>query len=282
MSCFGTRACFWVLQRLAAGISVLALLSGCAAPAPVIFTATPEPTATNTIEPTATIIWFPATATYTPYPTREITPTVNLRPELGEILLEDDFTGDEWQTGRSPQGSVAYGNGELTLAVSAEEGTLLSLRSVPQFDDFYLEINVQPSLCRSGDAYGLLLRASSPGDLYRLLINCDGSLRLERLKGSRSLALQDWTPSGQLPPGGFLETRLGVWAGGEEIRVLINDELQFVINDPVWTSGQVGVYARAAGTTPLTVSFSDLVVYSIDPGAPPLQSSPPTPSPTGE
>jgi hypothetical protein len=118
-----------------------------------------------------------------------------------------------------------------------------------------------PSLCRSDDAYGLLLRASSTQDYYRLLVTCSGRIRLERTKGGKSIPLQDWVASGQIFPGGMMRYRLSVWAQGPEMRVFVNDVYQFSVKDPVWESGAVGVFARSAGDTPLTVSFSNLVVY---------------------
>jgi len=256
--------------------------AGClpATPSPTPFV--PSATATETPTPTESIVWFPPTATSTPFATRTIEPTPDMRPGLGENILEEDFTTqDQWQTTRSETGSVAYGKGELTIAIAAPKGTLLSLRKTPQLTDFYLEIDVQPSLCRGDDSFGLLLRASSGGDFYRLLINCNGEVRMERYMNYRMTMLHDWTPSGQIQPGGLLKTRLGVWALGQELRVFVNDAYQFTVRDPVWKSGAVGVFARSSGATPLTVNFSNMVVQQIDPKRIPEPTATPisTPSP---
>lgn len=253
-----------------------ALASGCLPEPPP--PPTPEPTATATIIPTATptIVWFPPTVTPTPAPTRLIEPTPDVRPPLGEVLLREPFTDtSQWQTARTEAGSAAYGKGELTLAVSKERGLVMSLRKAPQLTNFYLEVDAQPSLCRGSDAYGLLLRAESGQDFYRLLANCAGEVRLERVKNSQMVVLQDWTPSGQVQPGGFMPLRMGVAAQGAELQLFINGVYQFGVRDPVFTQGVVGVVARASGEPPLTVNFSNMVVYEI--GAQPLQ----TPSPTG-
>jgi hypothetical protein len=233
---------------------------------------TPTPTATATITPTgtATIVWFPPTATPTPFPTLEMTPTLDLQPVLGDVIFEDTFTDTElWSTTRSAVGSVAYGKSELTLAVSQPKGTLISLRKTPELRDFYLEMDAQPSLCRGADMYGLLLRAASGQDFYRLMINCSGQLRMERVKDGRFVVIQDWTASGQFMPGGMLRARIGVSAQGKEFHIFINDVLQFSFQDPVFERGALGVFARSAGETPLTVSFSDLVVSNLSSAARP-------------
>lgn len=238
------------------------LLSACLPEVETPLPPTATPTVTLTPTATATIIWFPPTATYTPMPTRMVEPTQDVRPPLGDVLFEDPFTDKtQWLTSRSAAGNIAYGNSELTLAVAQPRGMLLSLRKSPTIGNFYLEIDAIPSLCRGADSYGLLLRSESSQDYYRFAANCTGQVRMERVKNGRMLPLQDWMTSGQILPGGMMRVRLGVWAVGQELRVFVNGDYHFSVKDPVFAAGVVGVFARAAGDTPLTVSFSNLVVY---------------------
>ncbi len=93
---------------LAVGLCLIGLLSGCLPDIPSPTPIPPTPTATQTPTSTATIIWFPATATFTAVPTREISPTPDMRPARGELLLEDAITNKTgWPTGRSTMGSIA-------------------------------------------------------------------------------------------------------------------------------------------------------------------------------
>jgi hypothetical protein len=251
------------------------LASGCLPEPPPSPTPEPSATATVTPTPTPTIVWFPPTVTPTPAPTRLVEPTPDVRPSLGDVLLREPFTDKtQWQTARTEAGSAAYGNNELTLAVSKERGLVMSLRKAPQLTNFYLELDAQPSLCRGSDAYGLLLRAETGQDFYRFLANCAGEVRMERVKNSQMVVLQDWMPSGQVQPGGFLPLRIGVAAQGQDLQLFINGVYQFGVRDPVFTQGVVGVVARSSGDTPLTVNFSNMMVYEID--AAPV----PTPGPT--
>lgn len=258
-------------------VALVTLTSACLPPQPLSPIPLPTSTETTTVTPTTTttIVWFPPTATFTLFPTAVVSPTENFQPNLGPLILEDDYTDQgAWPTMRSADGSVAYGNQELTLAVAVPGGALVSLRQAPLVNDFYLEIDAMPSLCRSNDTYGLLLRASSILDFYRLMVNCNGQLRVERLKNGYAVLIQDWTPSGQIPPGGMMRTRLGVWSLNDEMRVFVNGIFQFSFRDPVWTSGQIGVFARSAGDTPMTVNFSNLSIYRLSEGRLP----PPTPT----
>jgi hypothetical protein len=242
----------------------------------------PIPTATAELAPTETIVWFPPTPTRTPFPTREIVPTPDRRPGIGALILEDDFSqaGDDalWQTRRIEGGSTAYGNNQFTIAISEPKISMLSLRSEPALDDFYLEMTLSPSLCRGEDAYGIVFRATDELNFYRLLTNCNGQMRLEKANSGALGIVHDWTASGQIPPGSPLVLKVGVWAHGDDLRIFVNDVYQFGETDTLRGSGRVGVFARSAGQTPLTVSFDNLEIYELT-GEIPAE---PTPTPTGE
>lgn len=229
----------------------------------------PSPTQTGTIQ------WFPATRTPLPIPTVQMEPTREQRPGLGDVILSDDFTNaSQWTTGENEAGTVSTGDGDLTMAMPVTKGMLISLRKNTNLNDFYLEVTSSLNLCRGDDQYGLLFRASSLQDYYRVLISCAGQVRLERIKNGSTMFLHDWTYSGQVPPGSPLVLKLGVWAAGSDLRLFINDVFQFSTTDNVLPVGSVGMFARSSGQNPLTVSFSDLKVYAVD------RSAIPTPAPS--
>lgn len=228
---------------------------------------------------TPTIIWFHPTdtPTLTPIPAT-LTPTLEQKPNLGEVLLEDDFSRPAaWLLGRFDGGSIALGLNEISLAISAPEGELASFRQEPTFSNFYSEVIASPNLCIGRDAYGLVIRAESITDFYIFLLSCDGLVRMERNKVSENIPLQNWIPvAGQVTPDIGGTPKLGVWAYGKEMRFFINDVYQFTVVDPVFSRGLIGFYARSAGSNAVTVNFSNLVVREIS-GTPIFQI---TPSPT--
>ena len=270
------------MRRASPLVVLLVLLLGVSACLPA--TPEPAPTATPTSAPTgtptATIDWFPATATPTLQPTAVVTPTATPNLYLGSLILEDNFSGQEfWSSYRNTIGAASYGKNRFTLAVSAEKGYLVSLRSEPELKDFYLEITASPSLCRGSDQFGLFLRSGGEGYGYRWVISCDGQTRLERVKDFNASLVEDWVFSSFIIPGSPVNHRLGVWMAGNEMRFYVGGVEIFTAREPLYTSGLIGVYARASGMTPVTVSFSDLTVYSIDTAALPTRTPFPSATP---
>ena len=247
------------------------LLSSCTSANVTPAAGTPLPV--DTPAPTQTIVWFPPSATPTLRAIPTYTVTAEMSPGIGGILLADDFSDDSvWDVAASDQGNAAIGRNRLTLVV--QPGVYLaSLRREAVFDDFYAEITARTSLCRGDDTYGLLVRAVS-SSFYRIVLSCNGTLQVERIFSGTRLIIHEPTPSGDAPPGAPGEVRLGLWAVGSEMRLFLNDRFQFSIVDKSFYSGALGVFARAAGDTPVTVTFSDLTVYDVNYTSPTRTPSP--------
>lgn len=223
-------------------------------------------TSTPTLTTTPTVVWFPPTETPTPFPTPVITPTADMRPKIGKILFEDDFSSQTgWTLTQSQAGSVAYGNNELTIAIAETNAYLFSILEAPTFTDFYLEITAAPSLCKEVDEYGVLFRVSPAIDYYRLSLSCNGQIRVDRIIGGQASSPQPWVLSGAVPPGAPSSSVLGISAVGDDMQFFVDGKYQFSIQDPLLTSGGVGVFARSTNNQAVTVNFSDLVVYEVIP-----------------
>lgn len=214
--------------------------------------------------PTPTIIWFPPSATPLPHASPTFQPTLEEKPGVGSAVLTDDFSSpSDWNTASSDQATIDVSNNQLTIAV--QPGIYgFSIRQNVNFNDFYAEITAQPNLCRGSDEYGLLFRAPNNLGYYRFALSCDGTARVDRWSVRTPHVLHPPVPSGDAPPGAPGEVRLGVWAVGSEIHFFLNGRYQFSVTDKNYLAGSLGVFASSTGATPVTVSFSDLVVYDVN------------------
>ena len=238
------------------------LLTSCSNMDAWLATSTPV-VPTETPLPTATINWFPPSATPTLKTLSTKAPTPEMRPGVGETFINDDFSDDVyWMSAASNQASDILANNRLTISVQSQV-YMTSLRQGTFIDNYYAEITAQPSLCRDADNYGLLVRADG-SSYFRFALACDGTVRAERILNSSRLVLQQPLPSGDVPPGAPGSVRIGVWAVGKEMRLFLNGRFQFSISDPSLPIGTLGVFVRSAGETPAIVSFSDLVIREVD------------------
>lgn len=239
------------------------LLAACSPSGLAAVTATPRPPTPTPLQ-TPTTVWFPPTATPSPQPLRTQPPTPDMLTGLGTLIAIDDFTDPgEWDTAVSDEGSASVSRERLTLAVQPDV-YMLSLQRQMVLGNFYAELTARPSLCRGEDEYGFLVRASA-ATYYRFSLTCNGQqVHAERISVNERHILQEPVVSGDVPPGAPGEVRIGVWAAGSELRLFLNGRYQFSFVDRNISSGTVGVFARAAGDTAVTVTFSNLRVRSVE------------------
>lgn len=228
-----------------------------ATPTPIILTQTPLPS--------ATIDWFPSSATPSPVPfsTSIPLPTAEMRPGLGLTFITDDFSNKSlWDVAASDQASASIENNQLTLAAQSKI-YILSLRHDLTLNDYYVEITAHLNLCRDDDSYGILIRASTAA-YYRFALSCNGTASAERKSVGTRQILHESLSSSDVPNGAPGEVRIGVWAVGNEMRLFLNGNYQFSVSDSNYTNGTLGVFVNSAGTSPVVVSFSELTIQYIN------------------
>lgn len=240
------------------------LLSAC------LSVSTPEPLPTPTLtavpSPTSTIEWFPSSPTPEQLPTIAVTPTQEFMSEIGEIIFKDEFlSSDGWTVPQTDRGQINITNGEIVIIINEPKSLLVGTLEKPDLQDFYAEITANPVLCTGRDEYGFLFRVFGRNQYYRFSLSCEGEVRLDKIVGAGTFVLYPWTRSASVPPGAPSVSKLEVIAFQDEIRVFINGDPQFTIVDQGLSLGSFGVYARSAGETAVTISFSDLIVREVIP-----------------
>jgi hypothetical protein len=239
-------------------------LSACA-PFPLTEDIAPSPTGTETVLPTPTTDWFPATATSTLAPTSLPSPTPDMHPDLGELLLEDDFSSSApWPSTTANRTRVNVENNRINLFTDIPSALLLAPRNSLVVNDFYALITANPSLCEVNDEFGMMLRIRSNADHYRFALSCDGRAKVDRVYNGSVSTQAEWQAFPMIPSVAPSMLELSVWASGSEMRFFVDDTLIFTVNDTVLYSGRLGVFIRARGEGPLTVSFSNLMIYALE------------------
>jgi hypothetical protein len=226
-----------------------------------------SPTDTPPLTATATVA-FPTvipSSTWTPVPT--LTPTVDVRPGLGEVILQEPFDDPSaWNLQSSDSGASGISDGRLTLAVRRSRVYQSTSRESPVVGDFYAEVEVHTNLCTAGDEFGLTARGNDLGEHYRFLIGCDGTARITRFleNGSRALTLRVETPA--IIPGAPAVNRLAVWANGFDLKLFVNGDEVIAARDAALDQGTFGLIVRAGSGGQVAVGFDNLIVRALADG----------------
>lgn len=245
-------------------IILLLVLPGCYLP-PSELIPSLTPTLTTTLTPTT--VWFPATATPTPLPTLVRTPTPDLRPLVGDLILQNGFALDEaWYQLVGSIGNISFSTRHVNLAINEPPGLIYAFRETPILGDFYAEVTAEVNFCQGNDEYGLMVRVEGTRfNHFRFAFECDGEVKVTQIRGNSAAILEQPVQDPAIPTGFPGEVRLSVWAMGEEIRFFVNDRYFFSIEDRVLGEGSLGVYLRAREDAPMSVTFSELKIWELVP-----------------
>jgi hypothetical protein len=184
--------------------------------------------------------------------------------ELGEVIFRDAFQDpDGWTVPQTEQGKINIGNGEANIIINAPGSFLVGTREKPDLTDFYAEITVSPILCTDQDEYGFLFRVSGRERYYRLAMSCDGEVRLDRINPGSGQILYPWTRSASVPVGAPSVSTIAILAQRDQLHLFVNGNLQTSVSDQQLKVGSFGIFAKSAGDSAVTISFSDLVVREV-------------------
>lgn len=237
------------------------LFSGCAANAEresvaALFSPTPE------LSPTPTIIWFPVTSTPERIAQPTSTPDLTTKPIYGSLSFNDaGVVQEHWLSSQEMTGVVAASENSLNLAVNSPRSSLQTFRKDTILSDFYFESVMTMGLCKNTDQAGVLFRAVDSQNYYAFLVNCQGSIALQRVLRGTPAILRDWSLTNQVQAGLTKPVKIGVWTQGSTIRIYLNDQLQYEVVNTAYYSGGIGFFTQASGETSVSVNFSEIKVY---------------------
>ncbi|GAB4470227.1 MAG: hypothetical protein Kow0088_02900 [Anaerolineales bacterium] len=182
------------------------------------------------------------------------------------MIFSDNFINESfWSLSQDNDNSIALGKNELTIAIAQPKVYLYTLRTTPQLSNFYLELTLWPNLCQEEDEYGVLFRVTPNLDFYRLVLTCNGQLRLDRFFQGKAAVPYPKAYSGAVPPGAPSSVPIAIYASAQEITVFVNQQFQFTLQERVIPSGAIGLFARSISSSAVTVNFTDLKVYEVLP-----------------
>jgi hypothetical protein len=243
-----------VAGTMAASQTAAAMLQPTMAlPTIALESATPEPTATATITPTAT-------------------PPLN-DPKL--TLGSPNFTFNAATSG-NPFGLVgkpyedesiliSHQVGGITFASKTINGGKRWRLSAPTPTNFYLEGTFKVITCSGHDNYGLAMRVPTYESTlgYFIGLSCDGSYIMDKIDAAGNAEnLISWTADANIKTGEGQVNRLGVMLVKDSFKIYINGVLAKEFKDgSITTNGHGGAYISAVENSHFTVELQELLEW---------------------
>lgn len=185
---------------------------------------------------------------------------------FGDPDWSDGFDTDEnWGTYQTNYSQVEISGGQLRFTLFETGGGPTWALSWPTVTNFYMEATAQtPQQCSGKDAYGLVFRADTADQGYRLEIFCDGIYRLVAFSPSGIQVLAGGTHEA-INAGPNQINRLAVWVENKVIVIHINGVAITGFEDNTFrAAGRFGFTITAEETEPFTVLFDDLAFWTFE------------------
>jgi len=238
---------------------------------PASITPPPRPTGV----PSATLAAAPtAIPTETPTPGGSPSPTAPpLAPDdprtglnLSVPEYQDDFTvAYKWVGPEDPESATnLMESGHLQATDHKADGYIWWSTTDQQAGDVYAEVTAVVGACSGKDSAGLSVRVNGTSfdQAYALEFSCDGSLRLRRfISNTAPETLLEWTASPEIVKGPNATNRMGLLAKGSKLYVFANGKLVGQAEDAAYSSGTFGLYASAADSSAVSVTFDDFAAW---------------------
>ena len=250
---------------------VAATLTAVASPPPAgLPTWTPPPSATIPPSPTQTQT---ATATVGPSPTPTVLPLPTEDPRYGLNLsapgYTDDFSQNLWFGFIDPTSATnVWSDGGFLATDHIADSFIWWSTSARSAGDVYVEVTAEVGACSGKDGSGLALRVGGENfdQGYSLEFACDGTYRTRKWIGGQAPAvLQDWTASSEIHPGANARNRMGFLASGSTLYAFANGKPLAGVEDGDYGFGLFGLFAAAAQTQDVGVTFDDFATWALSP-----------------
>lgn len=227
--------------------------------------------------------------------TSGIAPTVYAAPLQQDVLdqiaviqaaaptYSDNFRreSDAWYTGEDEDAAHFFESGTYHIRVDSKSLLSWSLGDVTDLADFYLEVDAFYVAGPQNNESGVVFRHLDDDNFYLFGVGNDGLFSLRKKVDGEWQDVQEWIESDAILGEERSVNTLGILAQGEQIHLLINDEVVASLTDDQFSSGNMGLAAGAFDEGGVEIAFDDLRIWTIgaDSDAPDLTTSEPDATP---
>jgi len=208
----------------------------------------------------------PLPPTETPAPTETLIPVVTF---TGEILLEDDFSTENWGTLTDSDNSVEYDGEALRMQIFQENWFVWSTPNSEIYENIHVEVTVTNNDGEATTAFGIMCHqqeagasyyylAMTPGGEYAIAIAADGQSDIFFTNDDQ------WADSGLITQNAA-SYRVGADCGNGALTLYVDGQLIDSVSDSTYTSGGAGLFTWSGdNVSAADVTFDDFIIRSLE------------------
>jgi len=184
-------------------------------------------------------------------------------PELpSNILFQDDFSDPSsgWDSITAPEGITDYTNGAYRIFVNTLNSDVWANPGL-EFSDVRVEVDAAKVGGDNNNDFGLICRYLDSENFYFFVISSDGYYGIGKVAaGQQQLIESPSMPPSELIRQGAVTNHLRADCIGSKLSLYVNDEFLAQVEDPDFTSGDVGLMAGSIESPGVDIHFDNFQV----------------------
>lgn len=160
-------------------------------------------------------------------------------------------------------------------------------RAEYEAENLLVEVDAYSIDGEPNNEFGIILRHEDIENFYTFLASTDGTYTVRRLENNSWVDIVPWATSDLIDQTEGAVNRVGAYANGTTLALLINGTVVEVFEDESFSGGAIGLAAGSFNVGDIEIAFDDLSVWNLDELAEPAEpeATPvalPTPAATEE
>jgi serine/threonine protein kinase len=211
-------------------------------------------------------------ATSTPLPTLTNVPPPSETPipiDFGEVLLEDDFSAENWGTLTNSDTSIKYLNDALNMNVFTKNWFVWSTPDDLDYENVHMEVTVMINASDPNTAFGLMCnqQATSDDKYYYFAITPSAQYIIAKSDVNQTGSIltnnNEWGVSDLITEDAS-SYRLGADCGSGTLTLYVDGQKIDSVSDSSYTKGGVALFTWSAlEATETNISFDDFLMRSL-------------------
>lgn len=189
-------------------------------------------------------------------------------PPQGDVLLEDDFSSEQWGTGTDTDSSVEYTNEALQMIIYTKNYFVWSTPNDEDYPNVHAEVTVTNNQTDPTTAFGIICHQQVTDDsFYYFAVTAAGQYAIAKAAVAQKdifLTNNDKWEYSNAVKANASSYRIGADCGKGTLTMYVDGQQIASVSDATYTNGGVALFAWSGEeSTAANVTFDDFVLREL-------------------